>query len=155
MRRRADDIANEIIKALVKLIDEGGHGPVSPLTMMVSVESKYGRHRSVVLVEHPAVVLRARLRPNNSSRFNDNTSTNGIVRQPVSMGTRHTDMDARHQDKEAFEEDLRQELHKAEKARTRQMRMQISPLLQSIDQRIVAWLIVVDDDVVVILAAYR
>ena len=122
MRRRADDIADEIIKALVDLIDEGGHGPVSPLTMTVSVGSKYGRHQSVVLVEHPAVVLRARLRRNNGSRFNDDTSTNGIVWQPVSMGTRHRDMDARHQDKEAFGEDLRRESGKAEKARTRQMR---------------------------------
>ena len=35
MRQCADDIANEIIKALVKLIDKGGHGPVLPLTMTV------------------------------------------------------------------------------------------------------------------------
>ena len=44
MRQGADDIANEIIKALVKLIDEGGYGPVLPLTMTVSVRSKYGMH---------------------------------------------------------------------------------------------------------------
>ena len=122
MRRRVEDIADKIIKALVESIDEGGHSPVSPLTPTVSVRSKYGRHRLLVLVEHLAVVLRARLRRNNSSRFNDNTSTNGIVQQPVSMGTRHRDMDTRHQDKEAFGEDLRQESRKAEKARTRQMR---------------------------------
>ena len=94
MRRRADDIANEIIKALVKWIDKGGYSPVSPLTMMVSVRSKYGRHQSVVLLEHLAVVLRARLRCNNGSRFNDDTGTNGIVRQPVSVGTSHRDMNA-------------------------------------------------------------
>ena len=83
MRRRADDIA-------VESIDEGGHGPVSPLTMTVSVGSEYDTHQSVVLVEHLAVVLRARVRRNDSSRFNDDTGTNGIVRQPVSVGTRHS-----------------------------------------------------------------
>ena len=94
MRQRVVDIANEIIKVLVKSIDERGNGPVLPLTMTVSVGSEYGRHQSVVLVEHLVVVLRARLRGNNSSRFNDDTGTNGIVRQPVSVGTRHRDMDA-------------------------------------------------------------
>jgi hypothetical protein len=59
------------------------------LTMTISVGSEYDTHQSVVLVEHLAVVLRARLRRNDSSRFNDNTGTNGIVRQPVSMGMRH------------------------------------------------------------------
>ena len=117
-----DDIADEIIKVLVESIDEGGHGPVSPLTMTVSVGSEYGRHRSVVLVEHLVVVLRARLRRNDGSCFNDGAGTNGIVRQLVSVGTRHRDTDARHQDEEAFGEDLRREFCKAEKARTRQMR---------------------------------
>ena len=102
MRQRMDSIADKITKALVASIDGRGHGPVLPLTMMVSVRSKYGRHRLVVLVEHLAVVLRARLRRNNGSRFNDNTSMNVIVRQPVSAETRHRDMDARHKDKEAF-----------------------------------------------------
>jgi len=67
MRRRADDIADEIIKALIESRDEGGHGPVSPLTMTVSVGSEYDTHRSVVLVEHLVVVLRARLRRNDST----------------------------------------------------------------------------------------
>ena len=122
MRQRADDIANKTIEAMVELIDEGEPGLVSPLTMTVSVGSEYGRHRSVVLVEHLMVVLRARLRRNNGSRFDNDTGTNGIVRQPFSVGTRHGDMDTRHQDKEAFGENLRQESCKAEKARTRQMR---------------------------------
>jgi hypothetical protein len=77
MRRSADDIADEIIIALVESRDEGGHGPVLPLTMMVSVGSEYDTHRLVVLVEH-------------LGRFNDDMGTNGIVRQPVSMGTRHS-----------------------------------------------------------------
>ena len=57
-------------------------------------------------MEHSAVVLRARLRRNNGSRFNDDTSMNGIVWQPVSMEMRHRDMDTQHHDKEAFGEDL-------------------------------------------------
>ena len=36
-------------------------------------------------------------------------SMNSIVRQPISVGTRHRDMDAQHQDKEVFGEDLRRE----------------------------------------------
>ena len=92
------------------------------LTVTVSVGSEYDTHRSVVLAEHLAVVLRARLRRNDSSRFNDDTITNSIMRQPVSVGTRHRDMDARYQDEETFGEDLRQESRKAEKVRTRQMR---------------------------------
>ncbi len=55
------------------------------------------------------MVLRARLRRNNGRRFNNNMSMNSIVRQPISVGTRHRDMDAQHQDKEVFGEDLRRE----------------------------------------------
>ena len=79
-------------------------------------------------MEHLAMVLRARMRRNNSSRFNNDTSTKGIVRQPISTGMRHRDMDAQHQDEEAFGEDLRQESGKAEKAMTRQMRSADLPL---------------------------
>ncbi len=71
---------NKIIKALVESIDKGGHGPVLPLTMKVSVKSEYGRHQLVVSVEHLVVVLQARLKRNNGHRFNDDTSMNGIVR---------------------------------------------------------------------------
>ena len=77
MRRRVDDIADKIIKALVESRDEGGHGPMSPLTMTVSVGSEYDTHQSVVLVEH-------------LGRFNDDAGTNGIVWQPVSVGMRHS-----------------------------------------------------------------
>ena len=79
-----------MIKALVESRDEGGHDPVLLLTMTVSIGSEYNTHRLVVLVEHLAMVLRARLRCNDSSRFNDDMGTNGIVWQPVSMGTRHS-----------------------------------------------------------------
>ena len=128
MRRHPKDIADEILQVLVELRDKGGHGPVSPVIMTVSVGSQYGRHQSVVLVEHLAVVLRARLRHNGGNRFNDDTSMKGIVWQPVSAGTRHRDMDARHQDEESFGEDLRRESHKAEKAMMRQMRSVDLPL---------------------------
>ncbi|KAL9185429.1 hypothetical protein ACHAXT_003206 [Thalassiosira profunda] len=127
MRQRANDIADEVIKMLVESIDEGGHGAISPLTMTISVGSEYGRHRSVVLVEHLAVVLRARLRRNDGRRFNEtgdavSGATNGIVQQPVSVGTRHMHVEARHQDEEAFGEDLKREFRRAEKAKRRQER---------------------------------
>jgi hypothetical protein len=121
MRRRADDIADEIVKILVESINEGGHGALLPLTMTISIGSEYGRHRAVVLVEHLAVVMRARLKRNDGSRF-DSPGMNGIVQQPVSVGTRHRDLDARHLDEEVFGEDLKQEARKLEKAKKRQMR---------------------------------
>ncbi|KAL3796397.1 hypothetical protein HJC23_004194 [Cyclotella cryptica] len=126
MRRRANKIADEIIKVLVESIDEGGHGPISPLTMTISIGSEYGRHRAVVLVEHLAVILRARLRRNDGRGYNENevvsTVQNGIVRQLVSVDTRHRDVDAHHMDEEAFGEDLKREVRAAEKARRRQER---------------------------------
>ena len=123
MRKRANQIADEIVKVLVESIDEGGHGPISPLTMTISIGSEYGRHRSVVLVEHLAVVLRARLRRNNGKGFSENeesTVRNGIVKQLVSVDTRHRDVDAHHKDEEAFGEDLKREVRAAEKAKRRQ-----------------------------------
>jgi len=126
MRQRCNEIADEIIKVLVESIDEGGHGAISPLTMTISIGSEYGRHRAVVLVEHLAVILRARLRRNDGRCFNDGDDAaglgkNGIVQQPVSVGTRHQHVEARHQDEEAFGEDLKRETRKAEKAKRRQM----------------------------------
>lgn len=120
--QRANDIADEIIRALVEAIDEGGHGALSPLQMTINVGSEYGRHRSVVLVEHLAVVLRARLRRNDGRRFDDDApaTNNGIVKQPVSVSTRHRDVDACHQDEEAFGEDLKREARKAEKVKRKQ-----------------------------------
>ncbi|KAL7483663.1 hypothetical protein ACHAW6_009347 [Cyclotella cf. meneghiniana] len=124
MKRRANKIADEIIKVLVESIDEGGHGPISPLTMTISIGSEYGRHRAVVLVEHLAVILRARLRRNDGKGYTENgavnTIHNGIVRQLVSVDTRHRDVDARHKDEEAFGEDLKREVRAAEKAKRRQ-----------------------------------
>lgn len=126
MRRKADEIADDVIKILVEAIDEGGHGPISPLTMTISIGSEYGRHRAVVLVEHLAVVVRARLRRNDGRGFDGGgdaePTRNGIVRQLVSVETRHRDIDARHKDEEAFGEDLKREVRAAEKAKRRQDR---------------------------------
>jgi len=130
MRLRANQIADEVIKILVEAIDDG-HGPISPLTMTISIGSEYGRHRSVVLVEHLAVILRARLRRNDGRCFdtagedggadsNKPIKNNGIIKQLVSVGTRHRDVEARHTDEEAFCEDLRREERKVEKFRKRQ-----------------------------------
>ena len=126
MRQRTNEIADEIIKALVEAIDVGEHSAINPLTMTISIGSEYGRHRSVVLVEHLAVVLRARLRRNDGKSFTDSSgslcsaSNNGIVRQPVSVGTRHRDVEAHHKDEEAFGEDLKRQERAAEKARKRE-----------------------------------
>lgn len=107
-------------------INEGGHGPISPLTMTISIGSEYGHHRAVVLVEHLAVILRARLRRNDGKGYNENDVVgkvqNGIVRELVSVDTRHRDVDAHHKDEEAFGDDLKREVRSAEKARRRQVR---------------------------------
>eukprot|EP00986_Skeletonema_menzelii_P019800 scaffold29155_cov166-Skeletonema_menzelii.AAC.4 len=125
MRQRTNAIADEIIKVLVEAIDEGEHSAINPLTMTVSIGSEYGRHRAVVLVEHLAVVLRARLRRNDGKSFTDSSgscsaSNNGIVKQPVSVGTRHRDVEAHHKDEEAFGEDLKRQERAAEKAKRKE-----------------------------------
>ena len=126
MRQRTNAIADEIIKVLVEAIDEGEHSAINPLTMTISIGSEYGRHRAVVLVEHLAVVLRARLRRNDGKSFTDSSGSctssnnNGIVRQPVSVGTRHRDVEAQHKDEEAFGEDLKRQERAAEKAKRRE-----------------------------------
>ena len=123
MRQRTNAIADEIIKVLVEAIDEGEHSAINPLTMTISIGSEYGRHRAVVLVEHLAVVLRARLRRNDGKSFTDSSGScstsnnNGIVKQPVSVGTRHRDVEAHHKDEEAFGEDLKRQERAAEKAK--------------------------------------
>ena len=130
MRLRANQIADEVIKILVEAIDDGGHGPISPLTMTISIGSEYGRHRSVVLVEHLAVIIKARLRRNDGRCFDttggegaDNNKpikNNGIIKQLVSVGTRHRDVEARHTDEEAFCEDMKREERRLERKRQQQ-----------------------------------
>ncbi len=66
---------------------------------------------------------------------------------------RHRDMDTQHQDEEAFREELRRESHKAEKARTRQMMSVDRPLAPKHQPTLVAWLVIADGGVVIIIAA--
>ena len=68
-----------------------------------------------------AVVLLVRLRRNDGSQFNDDTGTKGSVWQLVSIGTRHRDMNAQHQDEEAFGKNLRQESWTVEMRQMRSM----------------------------------
>ena len=96
MRVKANCIADDIMVVLVEAIDEAGHGPISPLTMTISVGSEIGKHRSVVLVEHLAVILRSRLRRNDSRK----------VKQLVSVETRHRDLDVRHKDDDSKREQV-------------------------------------------------
>eukprot|EP00956_Cyclotella_meneghiniana_P021683 scaffold39746_cov74-Cyclotella_meneghiniana.AAC.11 len=94
MRVKANSIADDIMVVLVEAIDEAGHGPISPLTMTISIGSEIGKHRSVVLVEHLAVILRSRLRRNDGRK----------VKQHVSVETRHRDLDVRHKDDDSKRE---------------------------------------------------
>ena len=104
---KSQEIAKEIWSALIEAIDDGHHGHANPLKMSIFVGSEYGRHRSVVLVELLAQTLRSLLRKNN-----DNTKR---ITQPVSVGTRHRDVDQNHRDEEAFGKDLRREHDKKKK----------------------------------------
>ena len=112
VRRRADEVAEDAATALAEAIDDGyGHG--SPLDMTVYIQSEYGRHRSVVIVEAAAIALRNMLRKNKRGRFGSTT---------VSVGTRHRDIDRAHRDEEAYGFDLRREAQAAKKQKEREER---------------------------------
>ena len=112
VRRRVDEVAEDAATALAEAIDDGyGHG--SPLDMTVYIQSEYGRHRSVVIVEAAAIALRNMLRKNKRGRFGSTT---------VSVGTRHRDIDNAHRDEEAFGHDLRREAQAAKKQKEREER---------------------------------
>ena len=81
--------------------------------MTVYIGSEYGRHRSVVIVEAAAITLRNMLRKNERNRFGST---------PVSVGTRHRDVDRAHRDEEAFGYDLRREAQAAKKQKEREER---------------------------------
>ena len=104
---KSEEIAKEVWSALIEAIDDGHHGHANPLKMTIFVGSEYGRHRSVVLVELLAQTLRSLLRKNN-----DDTKR---ITQPISIGTRHRDVDQNHRDEEAFGKDLRREHDKKKK----------------------------------------
>ena len=110
VRRRAEEVAEESAAALAEAIEDGsGHG--SPLDMTVYIGSEYGRHRSVVIVEAAAISLRNMLRRNERDRFGST---------PVSVGTRHRDVDRAHRDEEAFGYDLRREALAAKKQKEKE-----------------------------------
>ena len=112
VRTRADEIAEESSAALVEAIQDG-YGHASPLNMSIYVGSEFGRHRSVVIVEAAAVTLRNILRRNEGDRF---AST------PVSVGTRHRDVDKAHRMEEAFGLDLKREAQAAKRKQEREER---------------------------------
>ena len=113
LRRTADEVADEAASALTEAILVGGYGHASPLDVALCVGSEYGRHRSVVIVEAAAVALRNTLRRNDNDRFQ---------LTPVSVGTRHRDIDRAHRDEKAFGFDLRREAQAAKRQREKEER---------------------------------
>lgn len=87
----ANDLGRQMFDALHEAITAGGYGHASPLRMTVHVGSEAGRHRSVVVCELAATALRKLLRSNKDNR----------ITQPVSVGTRHRDIERRQQQREA------------------------------------------------------
>ena len=83
----ANDLGAQIFDAVHEAISVGGYGHASPLRMTVYVGSDSGRHRSVVVCELAATALRKLLRENKDDR----------ITQPVSVGTRHRDIERRQQ----------------------------------------------------------
>jgi RNase adaptor protein for sRNA GlmZ degradation len=100
---KGKEVARNILSYVIDAIQDGGHGYAFPLEMTIYIGSEYGRHRSVVLVETIALQIRQLLRRNDGGR----------VTQPVSVSTRHRDVDLNHKDEEAYGKDLERE-HKVE-----------------------------------------
>ena len=89
VRKCANELASKMFDALYEAIEAGGYGHASPLRMTIYVGSENGRHRSVVVCELAATALRKLLRSNKDNR----------ITQPVSVGTRHRDIERRQQRK--------------------------------------------------------
>jgi len=100
---KSEEVSKTILGAVEEAINDAGHGYAFPLETSVHVGSEYGRHRSVVLCENLAQQIRALLRANEGGR----------ITQPVSVSTRHRDVDQKHRDEEAFGTDMRK-AHQAE-----------------------------------------
>ncbi len=96
---KSEEMSLTIFSAIEEAIRSGGHGYAFPLEAKIHIGSEYGRHRSVVLCEKLAQMIRTLLRQNEGSR----------IQQPVSVSTRHRDVDNNHRDEEAFGTDLRRE----------------------------------------------
>ena len=90
VRQCANQMGKDIFEALGEAIASGGYGHASPLRMAVYVGSESGRHRSVLVCELAATALRKLLRSNVDNR----------ITQPVSVGTRHRDIERRQRDVE-------------------------------------------------------
>lgn len=103
---KSDEISCTVLKGTLNAINEGGHGYAFPLGTSIYLGSEYGRHRSVVLAEKVAQDIRKLLRENDQGAFT----------QPISVSTRHRDIDQNHTDEEAFGFDLRRQ-HQAEMKR--------------------------------------
>mmetsp|Transcript_28562 Transcript_28562/g.42356 ORF Transcript_28562/g.42356 Transcript_28562/m.42356 type:complete len:436 (+) Transcript_28562:50-1357(+) len=103
---KSEELSKTVLRAVEEAINEGGHGYAFPLEAKIFLGSEYGRHRSVVLCENLAQQIRTLLRANEGNR----------ITQPVSVSTRHRDVDQKHKDEEAFGKDLQRE-HNAEMRR--------------------------------------
>jgi hypothetical protein len=89
VRECAKSMGKQIFTALEEAISSG-HGHASPLRMTVHAGSESGRHRSVLVCELGATALRKLLRSNENNR----------ITQPVSVGTRHRDIERRQREME-------------------------------------------------------
>ena len=112
---KIEEVSITILHAIEEAINEGGHGYAFPLESAIYFGSEYGRHRSIVLCEKLAQTIRTLLREN----------ADGRITQPVSVSTRHRDVDQKHKDDEAFGNDLRKK-HDAEVKRKKRQEWQDS-----------------------------
>lgn len=96
---KSEEASMTVLNSIEEAINDGGHGYAFPLETIIYVGSEYGRHRSVVLCEKMAQNIRNLLRANTDAK----------ISQPVSVSTRHRDVDQKHKDEEAFGTDLRRE----------------------------------------------
>jgi len=106
LKLMSKNIGVKVLKAIKEAINDGGHGYAFPIEITVHIGSEYGRHRSVVLCEYTAQTIRGMLRKTTDSTITD----------PVSVSTKHRDVDNNHRDDEAFGKDLKRE-HEAETRR--------------------------------------
>jgi hypothetical protein len=99
VRECANDMGKQIFAALEESISSG-HGHASPLRMTVYAGSESGRHRSVLVCELGATALRKLLRSNENNR----------ITQPVSVGTRHRDIERRQREMERTGVSIKKEI---------------------------------------------
>mmetsp|Transcript_26480 Transcript_26480/g.40622 ORF Transcript_26480/g.40622 Transcript_26480/m.40622 type:complete len:522 (+) Transcript_26480:95-1660(+) len=108
----ANRMASQVADALEQAIVDGGYGHASPLRMAVHVGSDNGRHRCVVVCEMAAVALRSILRKNLENK----------ITQPISVGTRHRDIDRNRYQKD--KDDDKNYTNSANTARSKQKELE-------------------------------